>query len=282
MSAEEVRELYDFAVPRVLAAGKIMLEAKVIKGEEKNGVEWDWVTEFDGQIEQVLIGQMRHRYPEHKFIGEESSSNAELTDAPTWIIDPIDGTENFIHKLRLSCLSLGVTIGKEQVFGIVFNPHMDELFTAIRGEGAFLNGERIHVSSQNDFRQSFFNYELGMARTSDYYYNLYMFRLKHLIPKVMSFRCLGCAALGLCYVACGRTDAYQCDGLHIWDAAAGTLIVREAGGYVVDSSGRDFELAKPNFLAASTKALADQYLRIEREADEEMSRALKVKEEFAP
>ncbi|XP_066256962.1 uncharacterized protein [Euwallacea similis] len=283
MSVEKINEYYNFILPTVLHAGKVLLEAKDVKGETKNGVDWDWVTAFDSKIEDLLNNKIRETYPEHQFIGEESTTgDVSLTDDPTWIIDPIDGTENFIKKMRLSCISVGMTINKEQVFGIVYNPYMDELFTAIKGQGAYLNGERIFVSTQKDHTQSFFNYEVSMARVGDYFYNLYMFRLKHLISKIMSFRCLGSAALGLCYVACGRTDAYQCDGLYTWDAAAGTLIVREAGGYVVDSSGKAFDLLKPNFLATSTKELADQYLEIEREADIEMQNSVKSNKIFTP
>lgn len=284
MDENDINECYKFILPLVLEAGKVLLEAKNVKGEVKNGVECDFVTSYDIKIEHILHKQIKEKYPSHKFIGEESASNAKfiLTNDPTWIIDPIDGTENFIHRLRLSCISVGMTINKEQIFGIVYNPFMDELFTAIKGNGAYLNGERIQVSGQKDYIQSFFNYEISMARTGSYYYNLYMFRLKHLMPKVMGIRCFGCAALSLCYVANGRFDAYQCDGLYAWDAAAGTLIVREAGGYVIDSSGKEFDLLDPNFLATSSKELADQLLKIEREADEEMNNAVKENKPFVP
>ncbi|XP_076275481.1 inositol monophosphatase 1-like [Rhynchophorus ferrugineus] len=284
MSESDIQEYYDFILPLVLDAGKIILQAKDIKGELKNGLDCDFVTIFDTKIENILNKQIADKYPNHKFIGEEESSGKEytLTDDPTWIIDPIDGTENFMRQMRLSCISVAMTINKEQVFGIAYNPNMDELFTAIKGKGAYLNRERIYTTNQKDYTKSLFNYELSIGRMSTYFYNLYMFRLKHLLPKVMGVRCFGCAVLGLCYVACGRFDAYQCDGLFPWDAAAGTLIVREAGGFVIDSSGKDFDLMNPNFLATSSKELAEQYLQIEREADEEMKKTLERKSNFVP
>ncbi|CAG9761598.1 unnamed protein product [Ceutorhynchus assimilis] len=279
----EIKTYYEFILPKVLEAGKILLEAKNIKFKLKNNVDWDWVTEYDKKVESVLNKQIMEKYPGHCFIGEESQEDKiQLTDAPTWIIDPIDGTENFTRNLRLSCISVGMTINKIQVFGIAYNPFMDEMFTAIKGQGAYLNGERIFVTQQDDYTQSFFNYEIGMARVGEYFYNLYMFRLKHLIAKVMNIRSLGSSVLGLCYVACGRTDAYQCDGLHVWDAAAGTLIVREAGGYVIDPTGKEFDLLKPNFLATSTKALAEQLVAIEKEADKEMEKVTGNNGEFVP
>lgn len=264
---------------------QILLDAKDIKGELKNGLDCDFVTLFDTKIEDKLKKQITASYPNHKFIGEEESSAKNewsLTNDPTWIIDPIDGTENFMRKLRLSCISVAMTINKEQVFGIVYNPHMDELFSAIKDKGAYLNGQRIYTTGQTDYTQSLFNYEISMGRMGTYFYNLYMFRLKHLLPKVMGVRCFGCAALGLCYVACGRFDAYQCDGLYPWDAAAGTLIVREAGGFVIDSSGKEFDLMKPNFLATSSRELAQDYLEIERIADMEMNEAVKRNQAFVP
>lgn len=283
MSETDIQEYYQFILPLIKDAGKVLIEAKNIRGEAKNGVEWDFVTAFDNKIENILFKNIKQKYPDHKLIGEESSTDKiSLTDEPTWIIDPIDGTENFIRGLNFSCVSVGVTVNKEQVLGVVYNPFMEELFTAFKGQGAYLNGKRIFTSGQKDLAQSYFNYEISMARTGTYYYNLYMFRLKHLISKVIGLRCFGCAVLGSCYVACGRFDAYQCDGLYPWDAAAGTLIVKEAGGYVIDSSGKEFDLLEPNFLVTSTKELADQYLKIEREADEEMNKAIKDNKPFVP
>ncbi|XP_056642751.1 inositol monophosphatase 1-like isoform X2 [Diorhabda sublineata] len=270
----EVKAYYDFVLPLVREAGQV---------ETKDEI-YDEVTEYDRKIENILIRRIKEKWPHHNFIGEEESHMngiGELTRNPTWIIDPIDGTSNFVRNMRDTCISVGLVIDKEQIMGIVFNPFNDELYTAVKGQGAFLNGLRIHVNQEKDIKKSIFNYELSLARNPKYY-ELYMYRLKHLIQIINGFRSLGSAVLGLCYVAVGRLDAYQCDGLYPWDAAAGVLIVREAGGYVCDTRGGEFDLMDPNFLATSTKELSDQFMEIERKADEERLNDLENKKPFKP
>ncbi|KAJ8921832.1 hypothetical protein NQ315_008464 [Exocentrus adspersus] len=266
----QVQEYFDYVLPLVKKSGEELLTAENYEVETK-GFVYDLVTIYDRKIEEILIKKIKEKWPNHKFIGEEESEIngiKKLTDEPTWIIDPIDGTANFVRGLKITCVSIGLVIKKVQTMGIVYNPFLDELYTAIKGQGAFLNGKRICTNGQTDITKSIFNYEISIARRPNYY-DLYMYRFKHLIKVIMGFRSLGCAVLGLCYVADGRLDAYQCDGLYPWDAAAGVLIVREAGGYVCDSRGKEFNLMDPNFLATSTKALSDQFMIIERKADEE-------------
>lgn len=224
-------------------------------------------------MEKILIQKIKERFPDHKFISEEDccykDDIPELTDEPTWIIDPIDGTANFVRNLPVTCISVGFVLKKEQTIGIIYNPFMEELYTAIKGRGAYLNGKQIYTSKEEDITRSVMNYELSLAKSEEFR-KMYLYRFKHLITEIQGIRSMGCAALGLCYVAKGYVDAYQCDGLYPWDAAAGVLIVREAGGYVCDSSGKEFDLMKPNFLATSTKILGEQYLAVERKADEEL------------
>lgn len=271
---DDIQSYMDFVMPLVLESGKELLKVRDIQVEIKNGNIWDVVTVYDRKIEEMLIEKIKRKFPQHRFIGEEESAAkngiTKLTDLPTWIIDPIDGTANFVKKMPITCISVGLTIKKEQVMGIIFNPYMNELFTAAKGKGAFLNGKRIMTSGERDIKKCVFNYEISLAVKSPQLRQLYMARLNHLIKEVSGIRSYGCAALGLCYVACGRVDAYQCDGLYPWDSAAGTLIVREAGGYVIDSSGGEFDLMNPNFLATSTQVLSEQFMKIERRADEEV------------
>ncbi|CAG9761601.1 unnamed protein product [Ceutorhynchus assimilis] len=267
----EVQSYMDFVLPLVLESGKELLTVKNIISEAKNGNDWDVVTIYDRKIENLLIDKIKMKYKDHKFIGEEESAAkntiSTLTDSPTWIIDPIDGTANFVKQMPITCISIGLTINREQVLGLIYNPYMDELFTALRGQGAYLNGNRITTSGETKINKCIFNYELSLAAHDGRLRELYMSRLTALIDVVSGIRSYGSAALGLCYVACGRIDAYQCDGLYPWDAAAGTLIVREAGGYVIDSSGKPFDLMNPNFLATSTETLSQQFMSIERSVD---------------
>ncbi|XP_018562331.1 inositol monophosphatase 3 [Anoplophora glabripennis] len=267
---DQIQEYFDYVLPLVKESGKELLTAENYEVETK-GFVYDLVTIYDRKIEEILINRIKEKWPQHKFIGEEESEVngiKKLTDDPTWIIDPIDGTANFVRGLKITCVSIGLVIKKVQMLGIVYNPFLDELYTAIKGQGAFLNGKKISTSGQTEIGQTIFNYEMSLARRPKYY-DLYMYRFKHLIKVIMGFRSLGCAVLGLCYVADGRLDAYQCDGLYPWDAAAGVLIVREAGGFVCDSRGKEFNLMDPNFLATATKSLSDQFMVIERKADEE-------------
>ncbi|XP_050506897.1 uncharacterized protein LOC114331963 [Diabrotica virgifera virgifera] len=280
---DSVQEYYDFVLPLIKEAGQVLLHAKNYKIETKGEI-YDEVTEFDRRIEEVLIKKIKERWPSHSFIGEEEShinGIGTLTDNPTWIIDPIDGTANFVRNLKDSCVSVGLVINKVQTMGLVFNPFLNELYTAIKGQGAYLNGKRIYVSKETNIMKAIFNYEVSLARNPKYY-ELYMYRLKHLIQIINGFRSLGSAVMGLCYVASGRVDAYQCDGLYPWDAAAGVLIVREAGGTVCDSRGCEFNLMDPNFLATSTKELSDKFMEIERKADDERLRDMKNGDKFQP
>nr|CAH7719644.1 unnamed protein product [Callosobruchus chinensis] len=277
----QVKEYFDYALQLVKEAGKVLLTAKDYEVESKSDV-YDLVTVYDRKIEEVLVKKLKEKWPDHKFIGEEESEVSgipDLTDEPTWIIDPIDGTANFIRQLRMSAVSVGLVIRKQQTLGIVFNPFTDECYTAVKGQGAFLNGERIHTNGETDISKSIFAYELSLARNPKYL-DLYMYRLKHLMKIITGIRSLGTAVMSACYVADGRLDAYQCDGLYPWDVAAAGLVVTEAGGHLCDTRGKEFDLMDPNFLVAATKELADEYLIHEKKADEERINAKNIKAIF--
>lgn len=137
------------------------MESKTI--ETKSG-EIDLVTETDQEVEKLLINGLSKQFPDHKFIGEESvaaGSQCDLTDDPTWIIDPIDGTMNFVHTFPHCCISIGLFIDQNPQIGIVYNPTLEQLFTAIRGRGAYLNGKRIHVSEQTELSKAMLCFENG-------------------------------------------------------------------------------------------------------------------------
>lgn len=258
-----------FVLPLIKEAGEEIKNACDIKIETKDD-DFDLVTEYDKRVEEKLIKKLKNKYPNHKFIGEEESAMsgkiATLTDDPTWIIDPIDGTSNFVRHFPITCISVGLTINKEQVLGIIYNPYMNELYIAKKGGGAYLNGNRILTNNCKDISKSVLNYELSLAR-NEKHREMYLRRFSKLITTIQGIRSLGCAALSLCYVARGISDAYQCDGLYPWDAAAGVLILREAGGFVCSSNGDEFDLMNPNFIATASKELAEQYVALEKEAD---------------
>ncbi|XP_017892486.1 inositol monophosphatase ttx-7-like [Ceratina calcarata] len=158
---------YEFVIKLVHDAAQILKTAinttKTI--DEKLG-NWDLVTEYDRKIEAVLIDQLRTKFPDHRFIGEESTGKElpELTDDPTWIIDPIDGTTNFIHAFPHTCIVVGLAIKKEMAIGIVYNPILEQLFTARKGRGAFLNNKPIRVSKIQDLSKSLVCLESGFIK----------------------------------------------------------------------------------------------------------------------
>jgi fructose-1,6-bisphosphatase/inositol monophosphatase family enzyme len=164
-----------------------------------------------------------------------------VTDEPTWIVDPIDGTTNFVHRFPFSCVSIGLAIGKKVVVGVVYNPMMGEMFTAIRGQGAKLNGEPISISQTTDLKQALvatgFPYQRDDATLDHVLANV-----KIILQHCRAVRRAGSAALDMCYVARGVFDIYYEAGVHAWDIAAGALIVEEAGGYVKDMYDTPFSL----------------------------------------
>ncbi|KAL3820808.1 hypothetical protein ACJIZ3_006713 [Penstemon smallii] len=229
----------------------------------------DLVTETDKNCEELIFNSLKLQYPDHKFIGEETTAafgTTELTDEPTWIVDPLDGTTNFVHGFPFVCVSIGLTIGRIPTVGVVYNPIMDELFTAIHGKGAFLNGKPIKASSQNELVKSLLATEAGTKRdksTLDASTN----RINSLLFKVRSLRMSGSCALNLCGVACGRLDLFYEVGFGgPWDVAAGAVIVREAGGVVFDPSGKDFDISSQR-IAASNPFLKDAFLEALQESE---------------
>ncbi|XP_033227564.1 inositol monophosphatase 1-like [Belonocnema kinseyi] len=262
---------YDFVMKLVVESSKVIRNA--IQGgktiDTKLG-DWDLVTEYDRQVEEILISGLSTEFPNHKFIGEETVSSTnflpELTDAPTWIIDPIDGTTNFIHSFPHTCISVGLAVNKELEIGIVYNPVLEQMFTARRGRGAFLNGKRIQSSNCQDLAQSLICIEASYATMEDIRDTI-LGRLEAFVTIAHGIRTLGSAALTLCYVAMGATDVYHSDNLYPWDVAAGVLIIREAGGVVIDTNGGEFNMMKPRVLAVSNHKLGQDVVKLIKHAD---------------
>jgi myo-inositol-1(or 4)-monophosphatase len=187
------------------------------------------VTEADLEAEKLIIHRITECYPDHGILAEESGLQAEKSRDIRWIVDPLDGTTNYAHGYPFFCVSIGVAMGEEVVVGVVFDPVAREMFSAIRGQGAFLNGKSISVSRQDSMEDSLlvtgFSYEEDEIQE-----NLKLFN--RMMTKSRSVRRDGSAALDLCYVACGRYEGFWELSLHPWDVAAGGLIVEEAGGQV--------------------------------------------------
>ena len=193
------------------------------------------VTELDVAAEKLIVSRILDAFPAHSVLAEESHPNAARTPF-TWIIDPLDGTTNYAHGLPVFCVSVGLEIDGEVEWGIVYNPNLEEIFTARRGQGAFLNHERIRVSKVGPLGVSLlatgFPYDIRTSERN----NLNYFR--EFALRAQAVRRVGSAALDLCYVGCGRFDGFWELKLNPWDCAAGCLVVREGGGRVTDFRGK--------------------------------------------
>ncbi|XP_022213761.2 protein piccolo [Drosophila obscura] len=258
-----VEELFTVASKQVKAAGAIALAANQGKQEYTTKEhEHDILTRTDNEVEEKFIREMSALYPTHKFIGEEAISKSEtgqveLTDAPTWIIDPIDGTMNYVHHFPYYCISVALVINQRPEFGIVYNPPMDEMYTARRGKGAFLNGTPIKTSGQQSLEHALVlqEYSTGMNEDRN---TVVLGNTKRLLKKTHAMRSIGSSAMGLAMVASGVADAFYYFGLHIWDMAAGVILVQEAGGVVIDPAGGELDLMSRRCLAAASMPLATE------------------------
>jgi len=174
-----------------------------------------------------------------------------------WVIDPIDGTTNFVHRFPQCAISIAFFLNKEVQIGVVFNPMTDHVFSAIKGQGAFLNGKTIHGSGITDLSMSQIVTEFGSSRDPTHL-QMKTKNMLSVVEKVHSIRCLGSSALDACYVASGSCDVFYAYGTHIWDIAAAVLIAREAGCFVLDPNGNEFDFLNRRILITATLELAKQ------------------------
>jgi len=223
----------------------------------------DLVTETDQAAEKLIISELSAKFPEHAFIGEESAAAGlrySLTDAPTWIIDPIDGTTNFVHRIPMIAICVGLAVNKKLVAGIVYNPITNELWTALDGHGAMKNGFPIHVSNVDALNAAVMCTTLGIhniVQKGESWLDVSLNNHKKSVKAgVHGHRSFGSAAINMVYVAQGSVDAYVEYGLHCWDIAAAAVIVKEAGGFIIDPTGADFNVMNRKVLCAGTEKLA--------------------------
>jgi myo-inositol-1(or 4)-monophosphatase len=222
------------------------LEEIEVTEKSKNDV----VTEVDKLSEQIIIEDIRKAYPNHSILGEESGLEKKGGDY-CWVIDPIDGTKNFINGIPHFCISIAVKKGDQLEVGLVYDPIRQELFTATRGKGAQLNNRRIRVSNTKKLENALVG--TGFPFRHDDEMPKYLNTFNKILPQVSDIRRAGAAALDLAYVASGRLDAYWEPLLGPWDIAAGALIVQEAGGVISDFKGEKDFLASGNVVTSNIK-----------------------------
>lgn len=214
----------------------------------------DFVSDVDRMAEEDIIDTIHYLHPNHRIIAEESGqahspdSEHQGEDEFEWIIDPLNGTANFLHGNPNYCVSIGVRHKNRIEHAVIFDPLREELYTASRGQGAQLNSRRIRTSGQHALNQSIIS--TGYPRRNFENYETWLQCFNTLLLKISSNRHTGSAALDLAYVACGRVDGFWEPGLKIWDIAAGSLLVREAKGLVADFEGNQNFLENGSIIAA--------------------------------
>lgn len=256
--------LTEIILPIMKEAAKIMLSAHSPESEDAVTVkagDSNFVTVYDKATQDTLIEKISEAIPEAYFVAEEKENDYSLLMGEyVFVIDPIDGTTNFMHGFSHSSISVACVSRGETVFGAVYNPYLDEMFYAEKGKGAYKNGKPISVS-EREISRGVFSFgtspyckeELGKCGF-DFAYKLYM--------KSVDMRRTASAALDLCYVACGRIDMFFEFRLSPWDYAAGMLIVSEAGGVVSDMTGAPLKLSEPSSLIASNKVCYPEFLAL--------------------
>ena len=207
----------------------------------------NFVTEYDKKVQERLRSGLLEIMPDAHFIGEEGTTQAFAPSGKFFIVDPIDGTTNFIKDYRFSCISVGLVVDGMAEFGVIYNPYLDEMFSARRGCGAFCNGKRIHVSSEplenaivvfgtSPYREELADRTFNLARAY--------------FKKAVDVRRSGSAALDMCSIAAGRAELFFELSLSPWDYAAGALIVKEAGGIVSDIDGNELDFGRQSSVVA--------------------------------
>ncbi len=219
-------------------------KVKKIEFKAKNSL----VTEVDKLSEVTIINCIKSSFPSHNIFAEESGRHKGDSDY-LWIIDPIDGTTNYAHSYPFFSISIALEIKGELKIGLIYDPVKDEMFTAESGQGAFLNGKRIHVSSSADLEHS--HMCTGFMHENEWMVEENIKHFGNFIRRARAVRRDGSAALDLCYLACGRFDGFWELGLNPWDTAAGVLIVLEAGGKITDFMGGSYTIYTKEILASN-------------------------------
>jgi len=249
--------MLNIAIKAARRAGSIINRAALeggaleVKAKNKN----DFVTQVDKAAEQAIIGVIHAAYPDHSILAEESGDTPGARAEHRWVIDPLDGTTNYIHGFPQYCVSIALEHRGVPTHGVVYDPGKNELFTASRGRGAFLDDRRMRVSKCIRLQDALVGTGFPYKEVSRL--DLYMRQLRTMMTSSAGVRRAGAAALDLAYVAAGRLDAFWEMGLSRWDMSAGALLIQEAGGMVADLQGGADFLDRGEIAAATPKVLPE-------------------------
>jgi myo-inositol-1(or 4)-monophosphatase len=210
------------------------------------------VTEADFAAQEAIVRCIRARFPDHGFLGEEGLDEPGQSQPFRWIIDPLDGTSNYVHGFPYYAVSIGLERDGKMEVGVIFDPTRNETFAARRGGGAQLNGRPVRPSAVKELGKAFVVASLPSAVDAR---DPSVVRLLQVLPRAQTLQRTGSAALNLAYVACGRIDAFWSSSLKPWDVAAGSLIVTEAGGTISRMAGEPFDVMLPDLLSSNGSAV---------------------------
>ncbi len=260
--------MISIAIEAAKEAGKFLKFnlGKVREIQRKVGQETNLVTEIDRQSEEIILGILRRHFPAHNFLAEESGlklaragHSGERESEYKWIVDPLDGTTNYTHHFPVFAVSIALEKAGEVVLGVVYDPNFDELFTAEKGKGAYLNGKRLAVSKTDSLIRSLLvtGFPYNIQENPDHAIEHFVNFLK----EAQAIRRMGSAAIDLAYVATGRIDGFWEVALNPWDTAASVLLVQEAGGKVTDFLGNPYSIYQKPILA-SNGMIHDEMLQV--------------------
>lgn len=255
---EELSQFLRLAKSAAIAAGKLLAE-KLGKVDVREKNPGDFVTQADIEAQALIHEMIMSECPDHGFLGEEDNDHSSQKQCEyCWIVDPLDGTTNYIHELRSFSVSIALRYRNEMIVGCVYDPLLDEMYAASLGGGATLNDQPIAASGATSNQGALICVSLpsNVDRDSPAIKRL----VNVLCNSPATVRRLGSTALNLCFVACGRLDAYWSTSAKIWDVAAGILILQEAGGIIVAVDGSPFEISEIKFIAASTTEMSDELI----------------------
>lgn len=246
----------NIAIKAARRAGQVINRASLDIGQLKisNKQQNDFVTEVDRSAEAAIIDTLREAYPAHAILAEETGRSGPQDSEYQWIIDPLDGTTNFIHGFPQYAVSIALSHKGTLTQAVVYDPGRNELFTATKGAGAYLNDKRIRVARRDRLEEALIG--TGFPYRVFDHVDAYLEIFKEMIRRTAGVRRPGAASLDLAYVACGRLDGFWEFGLSPWDMAAGALLITEAGGLVADLAGEPNYLATGNIIGGTPKVFS--------------------------
>ena len=242
-------------VETVKGAKKIFEDSEAARQIRQKGPA-DFVTEVDFRVQQYLSEELARKYPAVQFMGEEKDNSALDPEGCLWILDPVDGTTNLIHGYRQSCISLALSVRRKVQAAVIYQPYTEEVFTAERGKGAFLNGKPIHVTRAASLADSLIDF--GTAPYHHEYAEKNFQSTREIFLHCQDIRRTGSAAFSMALVACGRCEGFYEIYLKPWDYAAGLLLVQEAGGLVTDFRGNAPDPTGPSAVLATNGRIHEE------------------------